>query len=347
MMPAADRFSLPCRWAKLNVGCAALLAVLLFWLGANPVHAHQMRLAYLQLSEAGPDTYDIYWKRSTGGDVSLRGLSVQLPASCNNSAEPSFEIAADSVIEQWQIYCPKGLADGVVRVEGLAETSADVLVRMDSPNGASQVVRLSSEQPGFTVAASGGAFQVAGSYLVLGVEHILLGLDHLLFVLALLLLVRGTGVLIATVTAFTIAHSITLALATFGVVSVPIAPMEAVVALSIVFLASEIVHQHRGKSSLTARLPWLVAFAFGLLHGLGFASALSDVGLPQAHIPLALLFFNLGVEVGQLLFIAVAFATFLALRRLRSAWPSWAVLAPPYAIGSVAMFWVFQRIAIF
>lgn len=334
-------------WRKLDTCCAAITVVILLLLAASPVHAHQMRLAYLQISEFDTGTYEIFWKRSAGGDISLRGLAVQLPDSCTRLAEPSFQATSDSVIEVWQTYCTEGLANGVVRVEGLAETASDVLVRLDFLNGADQVIRLTSEDPKFTVAATGSPFQVAGGYLALGVEHILLGVDHLLFVLALMLIVRGARMLVATVTAFTIAHSITLALATFGVVSVPIAPMEAVVALSIVFVASEIVHSHRGKISLTARLPWLVAFVFGLLHGFGFASALSDVGLPHAHIPLALLFFNLGVEIGQLLFIAVTMAMFMSLRRLQLAWPSWATLAPPYAIGSVAMFWVIQRIATF
>jgi hypothetical protein len=188
---------------------------------------------------------------------------------------------------------------------------------------------------------------VAWLYLKLGIEHILLGLDHLLFVLALLLITRGTWLLIKTVTAFTVAHSITLALATLGYVHVPSAPVEALIALSIVFVAVEIVRLWQGREGLTERAPWVVAFTFGLLHGLGFAGALSEVGLPAGHIPVALLFFNLGVEIGQLLFIAVILCLFTLIRRVRISWPRWADLAVPYAIGSIAMFWVIERVAAF
>ena len=183
----------------------------------------------------------------------------------------------------------------------------------------------------------------AGGYFMLGVEHILFGIDHLLFVLALVLIVRGVGLLVKTITAFTVAHSITLALATLGVVHVPSAPVEAVIALSIVFVASEILRSRRGERGLTERAPWLVAGTFGLLHGFGFAGALSEVGLPANDIPLALLFFNLGVEAGQLAFVVVALGVIALLRRIRL--PEWAPILPPYAIGSVAMFWVIERTA--
>jgi hydrogenase/urease accessory protein HupE len=192
---------------------------------------------------------------------------------------------------------------------------------------------------------------VARTYFLLGVEHILSGIDHLLFVLALMLLVKGMGRIIATVTAFTLAHSLTLAGATLGFVQMPGPPIEAVIALSIVFVASEIIHSRRGSPGLTERYPWVVAFTFGLLHGFGFAGALAEIGLPQASIPMALLFFNVGVEAGQLLFIASLLAI-LALarqitRRINVPQPAWAWAVPPYAIGGVAAFWVIQRIAAF
>jgi hydrogenase/urease accessory protein HupE len=186
---------------------------------------------------------------------------------------------------------------------------------------------------------------------VLGIEHILEGVDHLLFVLALLILVKGTRRLIATVTAFTLAHSLTLAGATLGFVHVPGPPVEAAIALSIVFVAAEIVRSRGGRAGLTERLPWVVAFTFGLLHGLGFASALNEVGLPQSAIPVALFFFNVGVEVGQLVFIASVFAV-LALARqvtrlITVPQPAWAWRVAPCAIGGIAMFWVIQRVAAF
>jgi hypothetical protein len=225
-------------------------------------------------------------------------------------------------------------------------------------------------QPWLKIAAQQSSWAVAGEYTVLGTEHILFGVDHLLFVLALLIITRSTGVgvsprpgrrgrwnrflpglqpstirLVKTITAFTAAHSITLGLATLGFVNVPQRPIEAIIALSIVLVAAEIIHSRRGVEGITARAPWVVAFAFGLLHGFGFASALSGVGLPSAHIPVALLFFNLGVEVGQLVFIATVLALMTFIRRVRSQLPPWVDLVPPYAIGSVAMFWVIERAA--
>jgi hypothetical protein len=214
-------------------------------------------------------------------------------------------------------------------------------------DGSTQVARLTPDRPSFTIEAAPRRWEVAQTYLTLGIEHILLGLDHLLFILSLLLITRGDWILIKTVTAFTLAHSVTLGLATLGFVQVPSAPVEAVIALSIVFVAAEIIHAHCGREGVTARAPWIVAFAFGLLHGFGFAGALSEVGLPQGHIPLALLFFNLGVETGQLLFIAVVLTLGTLVRRVRIPLPPWVELVPPYAIGSVAMFWVIQRITAF
>jgi hydrogenase/urease accessory protein HupE len=182
---------------------------------------------------------------------------------------------------------------------------------------------------------------------VLGVEHILTGIDHLLFVLALLIITGGGWKLVKTVTAFTISHSLTLTAATLGFVHVPQRPVEAVIALSIVFVAAEIVRIHRGLESITSRAPWLVAFTFGLMHGLGFAGGLSEAGLPVGHIPSALLFFSLGVETGHFLFIGVVLSFIALVRRIRIPFPRWTEFVPPYAIGATAMFWVIQRIAAF
>jgi hydrogenase/urease accessory protein HupE len=223
----------------------------------------------------------------------------------------------------------------------------DALVRISFLDGTTFVRRLTPQEPAVRIPERQSGWSVAEVYFKLGVEHILLGIDHLLFVLALMLITRGTWLLIKTVTAFTVAHSITLAAATLGYVHVPSAPVEAAIALSIVFVAVEIVRASEGRISLTARLPWVVAFTFGLLHGLGFAGALSEIGLPEGHIPLALLFFNVGVEIGQLLFIGLIVAATALIGRIRVAWPRWAGLAAPYAIGSIAMFWVFERVAEF
>jgi hydrogenase/urease accessory protein HupE len=223
----------------------------------------------------------------------------------------------------------------------------DVLVRLQRSDGTAQVVRLTPLTPAFVVEDAPRWTAVATTYLGLGVEHILLGIDHLLFVLAMLLLVRSWGRLVATITAFTVAHSITLALATLGFVHVPPQPVEAAIALSIVFVATEIVHGRMGRTGLTERWPWVVAFAFGLLHGLGFASALREVGLPEQAIPAALLFFNLGVELGQLAFVGVVLVLLASLRSLQLPAPAWSWRLASYSIGAVAMYWTIERVVAF
>ncbi len=193
-------------------------------------------------------------------------------------------------------------------------------------------------------AGSGSLLDAARRYLALGVEHILMGIDHLLFVLALLLIVRDGWMLVKTITAFTVAHSLSLGLAALGFVNVPPGPTEAVIALSILFLAVEVVHKRQGKFGLTERAPWIVAFLFGLFHGLGFAGALTEVGLPEHAIPLALFMFNVGVETGQILFVCGVLAVAAALRRVPVAWPAGSWRLMPYTIGSLAAFWTIQRV---
>lgn len=245
---------------------------------------------------------------------------------------------------------PQGWSAGTLRVAGMETALTDVLVRFERADGSARTGRLTAAAPSFAFDPAPGGLDVAAAYFRLGVEHILLGIDHLLFVLALMILTRGAWRLVKTITAFTVAHSLTLALATLGVVRVPQAPVEATIALSILFVAAEIVRAREGAAGLTGRAPWIVAFVFGLLHGFGFAGALSQVGLPPRAIPLALLFFNLGVEAGQLLLIGAVLGLGAALRpmaRRAPAWtrPSWAARVPAYAIGGIAAFWVIARVA--
>jgi len=234
-------------------------------------------------------------------------------------------------------------------VNGLGETQTDVLLRVDYLDGSASNQRLTRDEPTVTIPLRPSALDVVRTYTSLGVEHILLGVDHLLFVLALLLLVRGLRRLVATVTAFTVAHSVTLGAATLGFVHVPPAPVEAVIALSILFLACELARRRTGgDADLTERFPWVVAFSFGLLHGFGFAGALSEVGVPAQAVPLALLFFNVGVEIGQLLFIGAVFGLGWAVRSSALRVPQGWQRAAAYGIGSVAAFWLVQRtVAIF
>jgi hydrogenase/urease accessory protein HupE len=323
------------------------LSALLLALWLLPAGAHQLRLGYLELTETAPGRYALLWKLPALGDDLRLALRVQLPPQCQAAGEVRRTLVGNAVSERWQLDCAGGLRGSVLGVEGLGGPAADVLVRLQHLDGSQQSARLSATSPSLQVAHSPGMAEVAASYFSLGVEHILGGLDHLLFVLALLLIVRGNGRLVATITAFTVAHSITLSLATFGLIALPGPPVEAAIALSIVFVAAEILRVQRGGSSLTARAPWLVAFAFGLLHGFGFAGALQETGLPQSAIPLALLCFNLGVEAGQLLFVVLVLILRQPLRRLLPQTSGWTRALLPYALGSIAMAWLIERVVLF
>ena len=254
-------------------------------------------------------------------------------------------------VQRWRIRVPDGLDGKAIVFSQLSETRIDVLARLVRLDGTVQLERILPVNPSFVGRPSPGRLEVVRTYTILGIEHILSGFDHLLFVLALVLLVQGTRRLLVTITAFTAAHSLTLAGATLGWVHVPGPPVEASIALSIVFVASEIVHTRQGRYSVTQHYPWVVAFTFGLLHGFGFAGALAEVGLPQSSIPIALLFFNVGVEIGQLLFVGAVLAVIAvgwrAGQRLRLSQPAWLWRIAPYAIGGLASFWLVERVAAF
>jgi HupE / UreJ protein len=323
------------------------LAVITTLVIAAAAHGHEIRPAYLEINEAAAGRYRVLWKRPILGEVALR-LDLRLPESCHDQETPTRYATPRSLIERRFITCGEGgLAGQRVAIDGLEASITDVLVRTERLDGSSQVLRLVPAATSFIVEAAPGALEVARTYLLLGIEHILTGVDHLLFVSGLLLLVSGFGRLVKTISAFTLSHSVTLSLAALGFVNVPPAPVEAVIALSILFVACEIVKGPQAPSSLAQRKPWLVAFVFGLLHGLGFAGGLSDAGLPAGHIPLALGLFSAGVEIGHFSFVAVAVAVVATLRRWNFAPSAWVRRVPSYAIGSVAAFWVIQRIAAF
>jgi hydrogenase/urease accessory protein HupE len=325
---------------RIFTGVALILAASLSFAGL--VQAHEVRPAYLRIQQTGAEQFDVLWRVPARGDLRL-SIYVEMPAACEASSEPLAWEEQGTWVERWSARCPGGIVGQRVGIRGLSSTVIDALARFERLDGTTQVVRLTPAEPGFEVTAAESWGQVATTYTALGVEHILLGIDHLLFVLALLMLVPNMRTLVWTITSFTLAHSVTLAAATLGWVHVPQAPVEAVIALSILFVAMEIVHWRQGRPGITRRWPWLVAFTFGLLHGFGFAGALSEIGLPDHAIPLALLFFNVGVEAGQLAFIAAVFAFSALLKRI--AWPGWAWRVPVYAIGSMAAFWTIQRIA--
>jgi hydrogenase/urease accessory protein HupE len=311
---------------------------------------HALEPGYLELRQIDESLYAVVWKKPAIEGVPM-AIAVRLPEQCDPRTEGQLTWDGSAFFSRWTATCTDGLEGGELRIEGLEQTSTDVLIRFDFTNGVTGTQRLTPTDTSFIVPAQPDRLEVVRIYFAFGVEHILGGIDHLLFVLALLLLVKGARRIVATVTAFTVAHSITLAGATLGWVYMPGPPIEATIALSIAFVAAEILHSRQGRPGLTERYPWIVAFTFGLLHGFGFAGALQQVGLPQTEIPIALLFFNIGVEAGQLIFIAAVFAVFWLLHRstlgIRMTHADWAPALPAYVIGSLAVFWFVQRTVAF
>jgi hydrogenase/urease accessory protein HupE len=325
-----------------------LLALLLL---VPAAFADEFRPAYLQLTQTASDRYEVLWKVPALDETTVLKVQPVFPNGTLTTKPLRSSFASGAVVQRWSISVPGGLEGRPIEFPGVTATRIDILVRLVRSDGTVQLARIFPASPTFIATGSPRAFEVMRTYTVLGIEHILTGFDHLLFVLALVILVKGVRRLIATITAFTLAHSLSLVAATLGWVHVPGPPVEACIALSIVFVAGEIMHSRAGQPGITERYPWLVAFTFGLLHGLGFASALAEVGLPPLSIPIALFFFNVGVEIGQLLFIAAIFAVIggfrWAARRLAVTAPSWAWRIPPYAIGGVASYWVLERVSSF
>jgi hypothetical protein len=324
-----------------------VLLALLAALATPPLGAHELQPGFLELRETAPGAYEVLWKLPSLGSTDVRMPIVPVfPERCRQAGEARSDRAGTAWVYAARVECAGGLAGQAIAIEGLEAFATDVLVRVQHADGGVETHVLKPVQPAVTLRSAGDTRRGAGAYLYLGIEHILLGLDHLLFVLGLLLIVRERWMLVKTVTAFTVAHSITLAVATFGVAQVPPAPLNAAIALSILFLGPEIVRRWRGETSGTIRHPWGVAFAFGLLHGFGFASGLAQLGLPRDEIPLALLLFNVGVEVGQLAFILVVVLLERAFRLLQIQWPLVIERLPGYVVGTLGAFWAIQRVAI-
>ncbi len=308
--------------------------------------ADEIRPAYLELRETAPMVYAVIWKVPAIGDSQLN-LNPAFPVTCQNKSEPALRNTGNAIVYRWLLACDGGLVDQEIAIDGLERTLTDVLVRLENLDGSSQTARLRPQVTSFLVVPEDSSLEIGSTYLLLGIEHILLGVDHLLFVFALLIIVVDIRKLAWTITAFTLAHSITLAGATLGLMHVPQQPVEAVIALSILFLATEILHGHQGRDGYTKRWPWLVAFIFGLLHGFGFAGALSEVGLPERAIPLALVFFNVGVEIGQLIFVATVLVAARLLHRIRELPVLAGERLVTYLIGSLAAYWTIDRFVLF
>jgi hydrogenase/urease accessory protein HupE len=320
----------------------ALVAVLCAIAGPESIEAHETRPGFLELRQTETDTFSFLWKKPSGGEIEIY-IAPIIPPTCQLTTAGDQALTPGAQIVRGWLRCAGGINGQVLAIDGLETTITDVLVRIHHADGRLESHLLKPMHPSVTLGAQTTAAQRALSYLRLGVEHILLGVDHLLFVLGLLLIVDGRWTLVKTITSFTLAHSITLAIATLGYASAPLPPLNAAIALSILFLGPEIVRRWRGQTSFTIRHPWVVAFAFGLLHGFGFASGLTTMGLPQAEIPLALLLFNVGVEMGQVGFIALVVLLERAFRTLEIRWPRAVAALPAYAVGSLGAYWTIQR----
>jgi hydrogenase/urease accessory protein HupE len=323
-----------------------ILALLILLLAIpNTAFSDEFSPALLQIQERDSGWVDVTWKVPVR---QKRGQNIRpvLPELLQ-AVGPATTKQLPGAWVQHTTYQTNGqpLSGQELSIEDLSTVQADVLIRIKLQNGSQYSTILRATNNSYTIPEQASKLDVTTAYWAMGTVHILEGVDHLLFVLALLLIVSGLIPLLKAVTAFTVAHSITLVLATLGMVHMPASPTEAIIALSIVFLAVEIIHKHQGKIGVTERYPWLIAFIFGLFHGLGFAGALSEIGVPPHEVPLALLMFNVGVETGQLLFIAGVLSLIAVIKCLPLNMPqgTWRIM--PYSIGSVAAFWTIERVA--
>lgn len=325
-------------WRAL-AACLALCLTLI-----TGAQAHESRPGYLELREGAPGQYEALWKQPANGEYALR-MGPLFPSLCTVSANRE-QMLPGALVSRFSVTCPGGLQGKTVTIAGLEMTLTDVLVRLFHADGTQETHLARSFDTSVTFGGGEGLLTRVGIYLRLGVQHILTGIDHLLFVLGLVLIVRSKRDLLKTVTAFTVAHSITLAAATLGYATVPGPPLSAAIALSILFLGPEILRARAGGTSLTLRQPWMVAFCFGLLHGFGFAGGLTAMGLPHSEIPLALLLFNVGVEIGQLGFVFLILALGRSFRLMEIRWPRPVALLPAYTVGTLGAFWTLQRVVI-
>ena len=305
--------------------------------------AHESQPGLLEMRQLNASRYEVIWRAPIyyGKPHPAR---LQLPEEWKIVGEPTVRQLPDSALHRRVVEVPGASINGsIIRFPGLEATITDVFVRVSRLDGSKATLVVRPPEPFAELRGERPWYVSSGEYLILGLHHILMGIDHLLFVLGLLIIVSGSKMLLKTITAFTVAHSITLAIATLGFASVPSPPLNAAIALSILFLGPEIVRVWRGRTSFTIRHPWVVAFGFGLLHGFGFASGLTTVGVPKAEIPLALLMFNIGVELGQIVFVVLILQIQRSIKVLQFRWPRWVEFAPGYAIGSLGAYWTIQR----
>lgn len=342
----ARRFAL-----GLSIGLSIGLAVLASTMGPRTASAHPLAPALLELREEASGRVAVTWKRSA---LRVPGSDLQpiLPADCPALETPKVEEQGTAMIAAWSIDCgAKGLVGRTLRIDDLGPARIDTLVRIELADGRQIQRVLRRSEPEMVVPERATRFDVFRDYLTIGFEHILTGADHLLFVFGLFLLCSGLAPLAKTVTAFTVGHSITLSLAALGYAQLPSGPIEVLIAASVLALAVDLARDE-SKPTWMRRFPWPMALVFGLLHGLGFAGALREVGLPDGEIPMALFSFNVGIELGQLAFVAVLLAAAPLVRRIRGTLPRAIPLAGTltlprriavYAMGSLAAFWTIER----
>ena len=319
-----------------------LLVVLVLIIPMRLAQAHESRPAYLEINQTAPHRYDVLWRTPLNSGMRLP-VGLRFSEEVRNVTEPRIQELPDCLIERRVIEVTGGLTGKRIEFVGLQATITDVLVRVQGNDGTHSTSLIHPSQPWFELTAPRGRVVAVATFMVQGIRHISLGADHLLFVLGLLLIVKNRWMLFKTITAFTVAHSITLGIATLGYANAPVIPLNVAIALSILFLGPEIVRSWNGESSFTIRNPWVVAFAFGLLHGFGFAGALSGAGLPKSELPLALLGFNIGVELGQVAFVGLVLLLERSFRVLEICWPDWVTKVPGYTIGSLGAYWTIAR----
>ena len=320
------------------------LIVLVLLASSGYATAHEIRAAYLQIHETQPTVYNIMWKVPSNGNRVV-DIQPQFDEQFSLTSLGHYTAIEGFVVYRYTLSGERSLSGSGLSITNLSSTTIDTLVTVKLLDGSSHTLLIQPKQNFVQIPVAYSSWQVAGTYTVLGVEHILLGIDHLLFVLALLLIVSGFKTLIKTITAFTAAHSITLAGVALGYFSLPSAPVEVLIALSIMLVCVEAIRQRRGVTSIATQWPWLIAFAFGLLHGFGFAGAILDIGLPQSDAPIALLFFNVGVELGQIAFVVALLLVGKLIHKVRPL-PKHAATTASYFVGSIASFWVFERLFI-
>ncbi len=324
-----------------------IASLLILFLLSQFCMADDIRLSYLEIKEKKSQHFSVLLKLPSKDNQKLP-IEMIIPKGCISTTPKISHLINNTYLDSWQMKCNNGLTNKTLLLKGLEKTNIELLLRLELLSETSHSTLLTPSKASYIVPKNDSSLKILQTYTWLGITHILLGFDHLLFVFALLLIVNSMRRLLWTISAFTLAHSLTMAIATLGIVHIPQAPVEAIIALSILFLAMEIMHEKQGKVGLTSRYPWLIAFIFGLLHGFGFAGALAEIGLPQQAIALALVFFNIGVELGQLIFIATIVSIIVALKHFT--YPnllSKLQTVVIYMIGGVSSYWLIDRVLSF